>query len=77
MTREEELIAQGWQKETTYDEPRLTEMTDTHREIGLEVHLEPHHPEVEKGWAGCLATFPDLYKTVYTRKRKENAQATD
>ena len=41
-----------------------------YREIGPEVHLEPFHPEEEKECVGCLAAFPDLYKTIYTRKRE-------
>ena len=77
MTREEQLLSEGWQKQTTYDEPRLTEITDMYREIGLEVHLEPYHPEYEKGCVSCLTAITDLYKTIYTRKRKEHAQATD
>jgi hypothetical protein len=71
MTREEELTAQGWQRQATYDEPRLSEMADLYREIGLEVHLEPFHPEDESGCAGCLTAAPDLYKTIYTRKREK------
>jgi hypothetical protein len=73
MTREEELIAQGWQRQATYDEPRLSEMVDMYREVGMEVHLEPFHPADEKGCVGCLAAFPDLYKTIYTRKREESS----
>jgi hypothetical protein len=71
MTREEELTAQGWQRQVTYDEPRLSEMADLYRKIGLEVHLEPFHPEDEKGCTGCLAVVPDLYKTIYTRKKEK------
>ena len=71
MTREEELTARGWQRQATYDEPRLSEMAEMYQEIGLEVHLEPFHPEDEKGCAGCLAAAPDLYKTIYTRKREK------
>ena len=29
MTREEELTRQGWKRQSTYDEPRLSEMVDT------------------------------------------------
>ena len=47
MTREEELNAAGWQRQTTYDEPRLSEMVDLYRELGLEVHLETFDPEAD------------------------------
>jgi hypothetical protein len=70
MSRPEELAAQGWQRQATYDEPRLSEMADLYRELGLEVHLEPLHPEGENGCIGCLAEFPERYRTIYTRKRE-------
>jgi hypothetical protein len=70
VTREAELISQGWQRQATYDEPRLSEMADLYREIGMEVHLEPFHPEEEKGCSGCLAESPDRYRTIYIRKRE-------
>ena len=70
MTREAVLTAQGWQRQATTDEPRLSEMAELYRELGLEVHLEPFHPEDEMGCSGCLAEFPDRCKTIYTRKRE-------
>jgi len=73
MTPEEKLISDGWQKQATYDDPRLTEMVDMYKEIGLEVHLEPFNPEKEKGCTGCMAFMPDTYKTVYTRKKEQNS----
>jgi hypothetical protein len=69
MTRQEELTRQGWQRQTTYDEPRLSEMAETYREIGLEVHLEPFDPAEENGCAECMAKMPQRYKTIYTRKK--------
>ena len=71
MTRAAELAAQGWQRQATCDEPRLSEMADLYREIGLEVHLEPFHPEEEKGCIGCLAEFPGRFQTIYIRKKEE------
>lgn len=68
MTREAELVAQGWRKQATYDDPRLSELVETYREIGLEVHLEPFHPQAEKGCTGCMAAAADRYRTIYTRK---------
>ncbi len=70
MTRAEELAAQGWRRQATTDEPRLSEMADLYRQIGMEVHLEPFHPEEEEGCIGCLAESPDRYWTIYIRKRE-------
>lgn len=71
MTPEEKLISEGWQKQATYDDPRLTEMVEIYEEIGLDVHLEPFNPENEKGCSGCMQSMPELYKTIYTRSKPE------
>ncbi len=68
-TRKEELALQGWQRQATYDEPRLSEMAEIYEELGLEVHLEPFHPDEEPGCAACMASMPEQYKTIYTRKK--------
>lgn len=73
MSREEQLRVEGWQKQATYDEPRLSEMADMYREIGMEVHFEPIHPDEKRGCVGCLATFPDRYQTIYTRRKEESS----
>jgi len=69
ITRQEELAQQGWKRQATYDEPRLSEMADMYAEIGLEVHLEPFVPDEEPGCTGCMARIPEQYKTIYTRKK--------
>ena len=69
MTRQEELARQGWQRKSTYDEPRLSEMAEMYKDIGLEVHLEPFHADEEPGCTACMAASPELYKTIYTRKK--------
>ena len=69
LTPDEKLIKEGWQKQATYDDPRLSEMVETYEEIGLEVHLEPFHAENESGCTGCLQLMPDLFKTIYTRRK--------
>ena len=68
MTRQAELAHQGWQRQATYDEPRLSEMSEMYKDIGMEVHLEPFHVHEEPGCTDCMATRPELYKTIYTRK---------
>ena len=69
MTRQEELRQRRWERQATYDEPRLSEMADMYAEIGLEVHLEPFHPDEEPGCTGCMAITPEKFKTIYTRKK--------
>jgi hypothetical protein len=69
MTPEEKLISEGWEKQTTYDEPRLSEMVDMYQKIGLEFHLEPFSAANEEGCTGCMELFSDQFKTIYTRKK--------
>jgi hypothetical protein len=69
MTRQEELARQGWTRRATYDEPRLSEMADIYKDIGLEVHLEPFHADEEPRCSDCMKNMPELYKTIYTRKK--------
>jgi hypothetical protein len=69
MTRQAELTRQGWARQATYDEPRLSEMADMYKDIGLEVHLEPFHADEEPGCTSCMASMPDQFKTIYTRKK--------
>ena len=69
MTREEELSHEGWERQTTYDEPRLSEMVAMYEEIGFEVHLEPFNTDEEPGCTDCMKTSPEKYKIIYTRKK--------
>lgn len=68
-TRQEKLARQGWMKQATYDEPRLSEMVAAYRQIGLEVHLETFDPDEKPGCTRCMALMPEKYKTIYTRKK--------
>jgi len=77
LTPEEKLIKEGWQKQATYDDPRLSEMVEMYAEIGLEVHLEPFNVENESGCSGCMQLKPDLFKTLYTRRKMEQGMTND
>lgn len=70
MTREEDLKREGWEKRTTYDEPRLSELVEMYEEMGFEVILEPVRPEEEPGCSECMKTDLNRYKTIYVRKAK-------
>jgi len=69
-TRDVELTKEGWIKQSTLDEPRLSEVVQTYREIGFEVLLEPFRPEDENSCAECMKESPEDYQIVYTRKSK-------
>ena len=69
MSRETELIRAGWTRQSTHDQPRLSDVVEAYEEMNLEVHLEPFHPEDEKGCTECMRVSPEKYKTVYTRPK--------
>ncbi len=69
MTREAELTLQGWEKQSTNDEPRLSELVEMYQEIGMDVHLEPFHPDEESECTECMKMAVEKYKTIYTQKK--------
>jgi len=69
LTRVEELTSQGWKKQTTHDEPRLSDIIEMYEEMNFEVHLEPFNADEESGCIECMKAMPDKYKTIYTRKK--------
>jgi len=68
LSREQELSKEGWTKQSTHDEPRLSDIVEMYEEIGLEVLLEPYNPEEEPGCTECMRECSKEYKTIYTRE---------
>lgn len=68
--REEELRKNGWSKQTTIDEPRLSELVELYKELGLDVRIEPVAKD-EMKCMKCISAQPDRYKTIYTRDKKQ------
>jgi len=69
MTREEVLAEKGWKRQTTHDEPRLSNVVEMYEEMNFEVHLEPFSSDEESGCIECMKAMPDKYKTIYTKKK--------
>ncbi|RZI41087.1 hypothetical protein EGT07_20690 [Herbaspirillum sp. HC18] len=69
--KEGELLAQGWIKQTTIGEPRLTEIVENYRNMGYEVHVVEHPAEVSGD--SCNTCFSagaeagQMYGDVYIR----------
>lgn len=70
MGRHQELEKEGWVKQFTADEPRLSEAVEEYQELGFEVHLEPLDPLEMAGeeCTSCLMSSCDRYKVIYTRR---------
>jgi len=69
-----ELQEQGWVKQFTTGEPRLSEVVGLYQSLGFEVHLEPMTPGgMERPCQQCILAECD-YQTIYTRKRETHQE---
>ena len=67
-SREAELEKEGWTRQFTADEPRLSEAVEMYKLLGFEAHLEPvTSDESSEECAACFEVMCDRYKTIYTR----------
>jgi len=58
----------GWERMTTIDEPRLSELVELYEELGFEVLLRPvSAEELGQECAECVLAAPERYRTIYTR----------
>ena len=59
----------GWERRTTTDEPRLSELIELYEELGFEVMLRPiSGEELGQDCQECYLAEPERYRTIYTRK---------
>ena len=69
--RRKELEREGWVRQFTADEPRLSEAVELYESLGFEVHLEPVTPdESAEECQICFEKEGDRYKTIYTRPKR-------
>ncbi len=69
-SKEKELKEEGWIRQFTTDEPRLSEATELYRSLGYEVHLEPAaFKEENELCKSCIQANCQKYKTIYIRRK--------
>lgn len=77
-TRIKALEKEGWGRQFTANEPRLSEAVTLFEETGYEVHLEPFAAEPSAsdfpltGGGKCTTCYEgveDQYKIIFTRKK--------
>ncbi|BBO80969.1 hypothetical protein DSCO28_15350 [Desulfosarcina ovata subsp. sediminis] len=79
-----ELLKDGWKRQFTINEPRLSEAVEVYLESGFEVHLEPFDPGAcesgcdpgapVNGQTSCSACYEgveDQFKIIFTRKKAD------
>lgn len=71
--KEGDLLAQGWTKRTTIDEPRLSEIAENYRQLGYEVYVVEHPTEGSDGscntcFGAAGAATAQMVGDLYIRK---------
>lgn len=67
--REGAVDVTGWQRMTTIDEPRLSELVELYRELGFEVLLRPvSREELAEDCLDCYLAQPERFRTIYVRR---------
>lgn len=77
--KERELLAEGWIKQTSIGEPRLSEIVENYRSLGYEVRVVEHMEQSDGGCNTCFDAGKEMgqvYGDVYIRKGV-GAQAAD
>lgn len=65
-----EVEKEGWNKQTTIGEPRLSEIVELYKSLGYEVRVEPATlDDLNEECRRCYGNEIDELKTVYTRKK--------
>jgi hypothetical protein len=78
-SREAELLAQGWVRQTTIGEPRLSELVQTYRGLGYDVEVIEHRTEGD-GCNTCFEADKELgrvYGDIYLRKSAVSKKEED
>ena len=73
LSPEDALLREGWKRQTTIGEPRLSEIVQNYKAMGFEVHVEEFKAEGE-GCNTCFDAGQEMgfsYGTVYVRKSGE------
>ena len=77
--RHEALVADGWVRRFSAEEPRLSEMKHFYESLGIEVRIEPGVVGEEDDCRDCFDTegFEDRYRTIYTRGERQGGSGPD
>ena len=70
---DEKLKEEGWVRQFTASEPRLSEAVELYKSLGFEVHLEPiKSNEFNEDCRACIEAEPRERKTIYTKRKTES-----
>lgn len=80
-----QLESEGWKRQFTANEPRLSEAVELYEETGCEVHLEPLVVTSDSDGSdgdgvqcnSCYEGAEDQYKIIFIRKKAAGATLHD
>ena len=77
LEQHKKLVEAGWVRRFTAEEPRLSEMAEFYRSIGLEVRVESGVPDESPECRSCFDVegFEARYKTIYTKGEPTREQS--
>jgi len=61
------LVKEGWERRSILDEPRLSEVVQMYRDMGLQVKVVELDPKLLIACDTCLTGAKENYKVVYTK----------
>lgn len=74
------VAGEGWRRQTTIGEPRLSEIVQAYLAMGFEVRVEAFEASVNGGCTSCFTTGHEMgfrVGTVYVRRRGEAPEDDD
>jgi signal recognition particle subunit SEC65 len=68
--KEDPLEKKGWRRRSILEEPRLSEVMQMYKDLGLEVLVKDVKPEDLKLPESCTECIDGKFKVIYTRPKK-------
>lgn len=69
-TKRSQLEKEGWTRQFTIEEHRLSEYVELYESLGREVRVEPVVPSEMEECQECYMAECDKYRTIYTRLKQ-------
>ncbi|MFX1254639.1 MAG: hypothetical protein ACFFCZ_23710 [Promethearchaeota archaeon] len=73
-TRKSQLEEEGWTRQFTIEEHRVSEYVELYESLGYEVRVEPVVPGEKDECQVCYETECNKYRTIYTRSKQREVK---
>ena len=76
-TKKSQLEKEGWIRQFTIEEHRVSEYVELYESLGHEVRVEPIDPSELGECQACYTAECNKYRTIYTRTKQQEAKKGD